>query len=45
MDALAAVTRPRGILLVDDRAHAPGATYKGRKAGSLADISVFSFHQ
>jgi perosamine synthetase len=45
MDALAAVARPRGILLVDDCAHAPGATYKGRKAGSLADISVFSFHQ
>ncbi len=45
MDALAAVARPRGILLIDDCAHAAGAAYKGRKAGALADISVFSFHQ
>ncbi|MGA3237636.1 MAG: DegT/DnrJ/EryC1/StrS family aminotransferase [Bryobacteraceae bacterium] len=45
MDALAAVARPRNILLIDDCAHAAGASYKGRKAGSLADISVFSFHQ
>ena len=45
MDALAELSRPRGILLVDDCAHAAGAEYKGRKAGSLADISVFSFHQ
>jgi perosamine synthetase len=45
MDAFAAMSRPRNILLVDDCAHAAGAAYKGRKAGSLADISVFSFHQ
>jgi dTDP-4-amino-4,6-dideoxygalactose transaminase len=45
MDALAALARPRGILLIDDCAHTPGAEYKGRRAGSLADISVFSFHQ
>ena len=45
MDALAALARPRDILLIDDCAHAPGAEYRGRKAGSLADISVFSFHQ
>jgi perosamine synthetase len=45
MDALAALARPRGILLIDDCAHAAGAEYKGRKAGALADLSVFSFHQ
>jgi perosamine synthetase len=45
MDALAELARPRDILLVDDCAHAAGAAYKGRKAGSLAHISVFSFHQ
>lgn len=45
MDALSALARPRGILLIDDCAHTPGAEYKGRKTGSLADISVFSFHQ
>lgn len=45
MDALAALARPHGVLLIDDCAHAAGAEYKGRKAGALADISVFSFHQ
>jgi len=45
MDALNAVARPRNILVVEDAAHAAGAEYKGRKAGSLGDIGVFSFHQ
>ena len=34
----------RGIRLIADACHAPGATYKGRNAGTLADISCFSFH-
>ena len=45
IDALNAAARPRGILVVEDAAHAAGAEYKGRKAGSLGDIAVFSFHQ
>jgi perosamine synthetase len=45
MDSLAELARPRGILMVDDCAHAAGAGYKGRRAGALADIGVFSFHQ
>lgn len=45
MDALNELARPRGILVVEDAAHAPGAEYKGRRAGSLGDIGVFSFHQ
>ena len=32
------------ILVLSDSAHSIGAEYKGRKAGSLADVSVFSFH-
>lgn len=32
------------ILILSDSAHSIGAEYKGRKAGCLADISVFSFH-
>lgn len=32
------------ILVLSDAAHAFGALYKGRKAGSLTDVSVFSFH-
>ncbi len=43
-DALRDLARARGIALVADACHAPGATYKGRKTGTLADISCFSFH-
>jgi dTDP-4-amino-4,6-dideoxygalactose transaminase len=32
------------ILVLSDAAHSFGAIYKGQKAGSLTDISVFSFH-
>jgi dTDP-4-amino-4,6-dideoxygalactose transaminase len=32
------------ILLAADAAHSFGATYKGKKSGSLADVSCFSFH-
>jgi perosamine synthetase len=45
MDALMELARPRGITVVEDCAHAPGAEYKGRRAGTLGHIGVFSFHQ
>jgi len=32
------------ILILSDAAHSIGATYKGVKAGSAADITIFSFH-
>ena len=32
------------ILVLSDSAHSVGAIYKGKKTGSLTDISVFSFH-
>lgn len=32
------------ILILSDSAHSFGAEYKGKKTGSLTDISVFSFH-
>lgn len=32
------------ILILSDSAHSFGATYKGKKCGSLTDVSVFSFH-
>lgn len=43
-DALNALATPRGIAIIADACHAPGATYKGRPTGSLGDISCFSFH-
>lgn len=32
------------ILILSDAAHSIGAKYRGRPTGSLADITVFSFH-
>jgi dTDP-3-amino-3,4,6-trideoxy-alpha-D-glucose transaminase len=44
VDAILAVTRPRGIPLLEDCAQAHGATYKGRPVGSLGDAAAFSFY-
>jgi len=32
------------VLILSDAAHSIGATYKGKRTGSLTDITVFSFH-
>lgn len=45
MDALDAIARRHGLLLVEDAAQALGSTYKGRPAGSLGDMGAFSFHE
>lgn len=43
MDAIMAIAAFRGILVVEDAAHAHGAAYRGRPAGSLGHIASFSF--
>jgi UDP-4-amino-4,6-dideoxy-N-acetyl-beta-L-altrosamine transaminase len=43
-DELRALIKGKDIAIVADACHAPGATYRGRMAGTLADISCFSFH-
>lgn len=43
-DALHAIAKKHQVALVADACHALGATYKGRRVGTLADITVFSFH-
>jgi perosamine synthetase len=43
-DALRAAIAGRNIALIADACHAPGATYKGRSTGTLAELSCFSFH-
>ena len=44
MDEINAIARKHGIAVIEDAAHALGATYKGRPVGALADMTVFSFH-
>ena len=43
-DALRDITERHNLILIADACHSLGASYKGRSAGSLADLSVFSFH-
>jgi perosamine synthetase len=43
-DSLQAIADRHGLALVADACHALGGSYKGRLVGSLADVSVFSFH-
>jgi dTDP-4-amino-4,6-dideoxygalactose transaminase len=43
MDALQAIADEHGLLLIEDAAHALGATYKGRSIGGISDFTIFSF--
>lgn len=44
LEPLLALCDQAGVPLVEDACHAPGATYRGRKIGSIAHVSTFSFH-
>ena len=44
MDPIMEIARKHNLFVLEDCAHAHGAMYKGRKAGSIGDIGVFSFH-
>ncbi len=43
IDEILAVARRHQLWLVEDAAHAPGALYKNRKAGTFGDVACFSF--
>jgi perosamine synthetase len=45
MEELLEVARAHAIGVIEDCAHAPGAEYRGKKAGALGDIGAFSFQQ
>jgi perosamine synthetase len=42
MDEILAITRPRGIKVIEDLSQAAGALYKGRKVGSIGDVGACS---
>jgi dTDP-4-amino-4,6-dideoxygalactose transaminase len=44
MDGLYAIAERRGLRVVEDAAHAIGASWKGRRIGSFGDLVCFSFH-
>jgi dTDP-4-amino-4,6-dideoxygalactose transaminase len=44
MDAIMAIADEHGLVVIEDAAQAPGATYRGRPAGTLGHIGVFSLN-
>jgi dTDP-4-amino-4,6-dideoxygalactose transaminase len=44
MDAINEIARRHNLYVVHDTAQSIGSVYRGRKTGTLADISTFSFH-
>jgi len=44
MDPIMDIANRYHLIVVEDCAHTPGATYKGRAAGSIGDFGSFSFH-
>jgi len=44
MDAFRALAEQHGLVLIEDACHALGAEYRGRRVGSLAHMTAFSFH-
>ena len=44
MDAILELAVRHGLLVIEDACHALGAEYRGRRTGSVADMTVFSFH-
>ena len=43
LDEIKAICKEKGVYLIEDAAHAHGATIDGRKAGTLAKAGSFSF--
>jgi dTDP-4-amino-4,6-dideoxygalactose transaminase len=43
MDVIQAICQRHNLPLIEDCAHAPGGTYKGRKLGTFGDLSAWSF--
>jgi perosamine synthetase len=44
LDPILALAERHGLTVIEDACHALGAEYHGRRTGSVAHMSVFSFH-
>ena len=44
IDEIMAIAKEHNLVVIEDGAHSLGATYKDRKVGQTADMTMFSFH-
>ncbi|MFP3471524.1 DegT/DnrJ/EryC1/StrS family aminotransferase, partial [Micrococcus sp. SIMBA_144] len=44
LDKIKEIAAKHDLVVIEDAAHALGATYKGQKVGSISDMTMFSFH-
>jgi len=44
MDPIMEIAKKHNLYVLEDCAHALAAEYKGKRAGSIGDVGVFSFH-
>lgn len=44
LDEILALAHARGLVVIEDAAHAIGAEYRGRRVGGIADMTAFSFY-
>lgn len=44
IEAMQAIAQEHKLALIEDAAHSLGAEYRGRRIGTQADMTVFSFH-
>lgn len=44
LDAFLVLAEQRGLVVIEDACHALGAEYGGKRVGSIAHMTVFSFH-
>lgn len=43
MDMIIQIAKKHDLYIVEDAAHAPGAVFNGKKAGTIGDVGCFSF--
>jgi perosamine synthetase len=44
LDPILEIAKRHNLIVIEDACHALGAEYRGRRVGSIADMTVFSFH-
>ena len=44
MDEIMRIAKKHNLIVIEDAAHALGASYKGQKIGSISDMTILSFH-